>query len=163
MTQSVTLRKMNDDEYVLWREWSLADYAKELVASGQCIQSDAREKAESDFSQGLKNGLSTLNHHVMVAENADAVPVGMIWYQTENPKFAFIADFAVYQEHRRMGYGYAILTQLENTLRANAIPAMVLHVFEHNISAIKLYEKFGFVKRQVDGADAGSMYMQKQI
>lgn len=159
----VTLRKMNEDEYIVWKEWSVSDYAKSLVESGQYSGCDAHAQAESDFSEGLADGLSTKNNHVLVAENIQGIPVGMIWYETENPKYAFINDFVVYAEYRRMGYGHAILTELEHTLRLADIPSVVLHVFEHNNSAIRLYEKCGFTIIKVDRAKAGSLYMKKQF
>lgn len=159
----VKLRKMNEDEYIPWREWSIFDYARALIASGQSSESDARAQSELDFSQGLVNGLSTPNHHVLVAENVNGVSIGMIYYETEKSDRAFIEDFLVYEEYRQMGYGRAILTELEHILKLSGIPAVILHVFEQNSSAIKLYEKCGFSILKVDNADVGSLYMKKQL
>jgi len=152
---------MNEDEYILWKEWSISDYAKSLIASGQCSESDARAQSESDFHEGLVNGLSTINHHILVAENIDGISVGMIWYETENPTHAFIEDFVVSAEYRRMGYGCAILTELERTLRLAEIPSVVFHVFEQNSPAINLYEKCGFTIIKADSTEVGSLYMKK--
>lgn len=163
MTQNVYLRKMNEDEYIVWKEESVSDYAKSLIESGQCSECDARTQAESEFSEGLVNGLSTQNHHVFVAENIEGNPIGMIWYDTEKPTRAFINDFFIYEEYRRMGYGYAILMELERILKLDDIPSVILHVFEQNISAIKLYEKCGFTIIEVDSAGSGSLYMKKQF
>lgn len=163
MIQSVKLRKMSEDEYIPWKEWSISDYARALIESGQCSESDARAKSELDFSEGLVNGLSTPSHYVLVAENIDGVSIGMIYYETEKSDRAFIEDFLVYAEYRRIGYGCAILTELERILKSSGIPSVILHVFEQNSPAIKLYEKCGFSTMKVDNADIGSLYMKKQL
>lgn len=163
MIQNVLLRKMNEDEYIIWKDWSISDYAKSLMESGQRSECDARAQAESNFSEGLANGLFTQNHHVLTAENVEGIPVGMIWYDTENPKHAFINDFVVYEEYRHMGYGNAILTELERVLKLADISSVMLHVFEQNTSAIKLYEKCGLSIMKIDSANTGSLYMKKQF
>ena len=149
-----------EDEYIDWKKWSISNYIKELIATGEYSEIEAKEEAEEDFNSYLTNGLSTTNHHLFVAENDNGTSVGMIWYETESPDArVFIADFVVYDEYRRMGYGSAILAEVERILKLNAIPCIRLHVFEHNTTAIKLYEKCGFTPIKIDG----SLYMEKQI
>ncbi|MCL2672025.1 MAG: GNAT family N-acetyltransferase [Clostridiales bacterium] len=161
--QPITLRKMTEEEFIYWNEWSLSSYAKSLVTAGQCTESGARAQAESDFSAALKDGLSTQNHHILIAENAENIPIGMLWYETENPTHAYIADLAIYAAYQRMGYGQAILSELERILTQDGIPVIVLHVFTHNTAAIKLYEKCGYSAMQVDQAEEGSLYMKKVL
>ena len=156
----IVLRKMTENEYADWMKWSISDYAKELAATGKYSEAEAKEEAGESFHSYLADGLSTPNHYLLVAENDNGIPVGMIWYETVNPSArAFIADFVVYDEYRRMGYGSAILAEVERILKLNAVPRIELHVFEHNTAAIKLYEKCGFTPVKVDD----SLYMEKQI
>ena len=162
MVKTVTLRKMNNDEYMQWKEWSISDYAKSLIESGKYSENTAKSQAEAEFSSSLKNGLSTPNHHIFIAENVDGVPVGMIWYETEDPKHAFIADFVIYDQYRQMGYGYATLVEMENILRSTGVLSVELHVFEHNKTAITLYEKCGYSIMN-DYTGDGSLYMKKQF
>ena len=159
MTQSVTLRKMNENEYVQWKEWSISDYAQSLVQAEQCSEANARAQAELDFSSAM-NDIPPQNNFLLIAENIEGVPVGMIWYETKNPKWAFVADFLVYDAYRRMGYGSAILAQAERNIQSSKILSIALHVFAHNTPAIKLYKKCGFV---IEKADNGSIYMKKQL
>lgn len=162
MVQTVKLRKMNDAEYARWKEWSVADYAKSLIESGKFSESDATAQAEGEFPSYLRNGLSTPNHHVLTAENAGGIPVGMIWYETEDPKRAFIADFVIYDSYRRMGYGRAALAETERILKSAGVSFAELHVFGQNHAAVALYEKCGYTAVDRD-ADAGSLYMKKQL
>ncbi len=163
MMQTVILRKMNETEYLQWKEWSTSDYAKSLIESGQCSQSDAKAQAEAELSSYLKNGLSTPNHCVLVTENTDGLPVGMIWYETEDPARAFIADFVVYDAYRRTGYGRAVLAEMERMVKLAGVSSVQLHVFAQNKSAIALYGKCGYTVMAGGDADAGSLYMKKQL
>lgn len=160
MIQHIKFRKMTEDEYSQWIKWSISDYTKSLITAKQYSEIEAKQQAEKEFYSLLTNGLSTKNHNLFIAENIDGNPVGMIWYETGDPNRAFIADFVVYDEYRRMGYGTAILAELERILILDKKPCIVLHVFEYNISAINLYEKCGFV---IAKSDNGSIYMEKVL
>jgi ribosomal protein S18 acetylase RimI-like enzyme len=159
MTPAVILREMNGDEYISWKEWSLADYTRELANARNITAPAARAQAESEFASLLPNGLSTPNQYLFTAENADGAAVGMIWYENDAPGQAFIADFTVYEAYRRKGYGTSILRELKNKLAAESDTRIVLHVFENNAPAIRLYEKFGFARMETEAAEAGSLYM----
>lgn len=159
MVQSVNLRKMNENEYMQFREYSITDYAESLIKSGKCTEKDARMQAETDFLD-MMTGLSDEDNHLCIAENTDNIPVGMLWYETEDPAHAFIADFLVYDNYRQMGYGSAMIVELENILKSGNVLSIRLHVFEYNIAAIKLYEKCGFA---IVKSDNGSIYMEKKI
>jgi putative acetyltransferase len=47
---------------------------------------------------------------------------------------------------RRRGIGWALLEQAADWARAAGVRKLELHVFPHNEPAIRLYEKFGFVR-----------------
>jgi RimJ/RimL family protein N-acetyltransferase len=48
--------------------------------------------------------------------------------------------------HRRQGVGTALLQAAVEWARKADVHKLELHVFPHNMGAIKLYEKFGFVQ-----------------
>ena len=160
MIRHIKLRDMTENEYINWKEWSLANYTKELIETGQYSEDEAKPQAEKDFSM-LTNGLATPGNYFFIAENDDTTPVGMIWYIIQDADRIFIADFMVYDKYRRMGYGSAILTELECRLKPERFSIIVLHVFEHNKPAIELYKKFGYKIAQK--TDNGGMYMEKQF
>jgi ribosomal protein S18 acetylase RimI-like enzyme len=151
----IKFRKMTENEYINWLELTILNYAKSLVTSGQYSEIEAAEEAKKGFC--LKDGLSTPK--LLTAENVDGIPVGVIWH-TEDPKCIFILDFLVYDEYRRMGYGHAMLVELERILKEKNIQSVELHVFAYNNAAISLYEKCGFV---IAKSDNGSIYMEKVL
>ena len=153
MIKNIKFRKMTENEYMNWLESTISNYAKSLAISGQYSEIEAAEEAKEAFY--LKEGLSTPN--LFTVENVDGIPVGVIWH-TEDPKCIFILDFLVNEEYRRMGYGYAMLIELERILKERNIKSIELHVFVHNNAAISLYKKCGFV---IAKSDNGSIYMEK--
>lgn len=47
---------------------------------------------------------------------------------------------------RRQGIGWALLEQAVEWGRENGVRKLELHVFPHNDPAVRLYERFGFVR-----------------
>jgi len=111
---------MTENEYMNWLESTISNYAKSLAISGQYSEIEAAEEAKEAFY--LKEGLSTPN--LFTVENVDGIPVGVIWH-TEDPKCIFILDFLVNEEYRRMGYGYAMLIELERILKERNIKSIL--------------------------------------
>jgi GNAT superfamily N-acetyltransferase len=66
-----------------------------------------------------------------IAENIDGVPIGMIWCEIRNLHNAFIAEMFVYEQYRGMGYGSAIMAELERNLKQRKVLSVTLHVFEY--------------------------------
>ena len=159
----VSLRGMRAPEYARWKALSLADYAQDLIASGQCAPSEAAERAEAEFDAQLTDGLSTAGNELLVAESADGVSVGVLWSEAMEAGGIFLADFVVYEEHRRKGYGGAMLAAWTERLRAAGVSCIRLHVFAQNLAAVRLYERAGFVPVESEGAQEGSRYMHKRI
>lgn len=159
MIQNITLRDMKPEEYEHWKEGSITYYAQSLTEAGKCPEAESMDRAEADFLK-VMNGISRENNALLIAENGDAVPVGMIWYETKDPARAYIRDFLIYEAHRRRGYGRTILEAVERDVRRKEVPCMVLHVFELDTPAIRLYEKCGFV---VERTGNGSIGMKKKL
>lgn len=57
-----------------------------------------------------------------------------------------INNVGVLPEYRRMGIGYGLISELVQYSAGCGITLLTLEVRESNISAISLYEKFGFKK-----------------
>ena len=65
-----------------------------------------------------------------------------------HPASRHVADLGlmVAAGHRRQGIGWALLEQAVAWARETDVTKLELHVFPHNLPAIALYEKFGFVR-----------------
>jgi ribosomal protein S18 acetylase RimI-like enzyme len=58
----------------------------------------------------------------------------------------FISNLAVYQEYRGQGVGTGLLAKAEKVAKAMGLEKLSLYVEVDNPRAIRLYEKFGFIK-----------------
>lgn len=65
------------------------------------------------------------------------------FYKADNE--GYINNFAVSKDFRKRGYGSKILQDLITTAKSLNIYNITLEVRESNVTARKLYEKFGFV------------------
>jgi len=93
-----------------------------------------------------------------VAEEPDAL-VGAVLV-VRAPYGALIADVMVDPAHRRRGLGRSLLVESIHRLRERGETSIVLNVTEGNGSAIRLYERLGFVRSL--GPSHG-WYSRKQI
>jgi RimJ/RimL family protein N-acetyltransferase len=86
---------------------------------------------------------------VFVAEAEDGSVVGRLSItRDQHPASRHVADVGlmVSQSHRRRGVGRALLVAAVEWAREQDVRKLELHVFPHNVGAIALYERFGFVR-----------------
>ena len=105
----------------------------------------------------LKNPLATY----FVCENNGKVVAYMGYYRILDE--AHITNIAVAEAYRRQGYGEKIFRFVLDDMRSKNVARATLEVNEHNLPAIALYEKNGFVlagKRPCyyEGKDAALIY-----
>ena len=158
----IILKKMTQNEFDKFTEWSLKNYANELLESGMRIELTPYEEAKSQFKKILPNRLKSKDNFLFVVQNEFYEDVGVIWYQINprNNEFGFICELFIYEQHRRKGYGTQVLTAIENDARTHGIKIMVLSVFKYNTPACELYYKSGYIKaRELDK----SMYLEKKL
>ena len=156
MIQYIKFRTMTQDEYINWEEWSRTNYIKSIMESRQCSEDEAKNLAEKEA-----NEFSFPNDNLFVAENNDVNSVGVIWYIVQDVSRIFILDFVVYEKYRRMGYGSAILAELERKVKSEGFSIINFHVFTYNNAAIELYKKCGY--KIVQNTGNGGVYMEKQF
>lgn len=158
----IKLEKMTQDEFEKFTEWSLKNYANELIESGMEIELTAYEEAKSQFEKILPNGLQSNDNFLYVVRNELYEDVGVIWYQINprNNEFGFICEFYIYEKHRRKGYGTQVLTAIEDDAHKHGIKIIVLSVFKYNTPACELYYKVGYIKvKEMDK----TIYLEKKL
>jgi ribosomal protein S18 acetylase RimI-like enzyme len=69
--------------------------------------------------------------------------VGDLWLDTAQT-MAFVYNIEVDQDHRRRGYGAAIMNAAARHCRDAGQPYLGLNVFGHNPHARALYDKLGY-------------------
>ena len=88
---------------------------------------------------------------VFVAEAAGEVVGRLSVARDPHPASRHVADLGlmVAADARRRGVGWALLEQAVEWARPAGVRKLELHVFPHNEPAIRLYERFGFVREGV--------------
>jgi RimJ/RimL family protein N-acetyltransferase len=85
---------------------------------------------------------------VLLAEEPEGIVGRLSLARDVHPSSRHVADLGlmVAATHRRRGIGLALLAAAEEWAAANDILKLELHVFPHNLAAIGLYERAGFVR-----------------
>jgi RimJ/RimL family protein N-acetyltransferase len=85
---------------------------------------------------------------VFVAETSAGIVGRLSVARDPHPASRHVADLGlmVAAADRRRGIGWALLEQAVEWARASGVHKLELHVFTHNEPAMRLYERFGFVR-----------------
>jgi ribosomal protein S18 acetylase RimI-like enzyme len=152
----IRLVPMTEVEYVAFLAWAVPDYAAELARAGNVPTGEGQQAAELQFAEFLPQGLATPGQYLYSLVDARrGIQVGSLWVgvrREEGQRLAALYELLVFPPFRRQGYGLQALQALEDHVRAQGLPAIVLHVFGHNDAARALYQKAGYQVQQ----DAGS-------
>ena len=160
----IQLREMSLEEFKIFSENSIFDYANDLVKSSNITMDEARIQAQGEFEEMLPNGLETKDNVLrIIVDVAEQKTVGIIWYlfeMTDDIKQVFLSDFIIKEEERRKGYASAALIEMERDAQKNDCAESIIYVWKHNLPGINLYTKCGYVAfRELDDG----MYMKKGL
>jgi len=110
--------------------------------------SDSRWRPVGDERRYLKAVRRHPDAAVFLAETDTGIVGRLSISRDPHPASRHVADLGlmVAASSRRQGVGSALLEQAVAWARASGIRKLELHVFPHNEAAIRLYEKFGFVR-----------------
>ncbi len=160
----IEFQKMTEAEYSQFREFSIAEYAKDLMNGEDLDHESALKNAEREFSEMLPDGPGTENQFVMMIKDAQSgKEVGWIWYSyemDEDEKQVFLCDFLIYENDRRKGYASAALAEMERRAKADGCETAALFVWDHNEPGVALYRKCGYTPEEQDD---GGVSMEKQL
>jgi putative acetyltransferase len=130
--------------------------AAALVALAEAVGSEPEGWLISDSSwrsaADERRYLRTVRRHpdaaVFVAETSGRIVGRLSVSRDPHPASRHVADLGlmVAAGERRRGIGWALLEQAVEWARASSVRKLELHVFPHNEPAIRLYERFGFVR-----------------
>ena len=110
--------------------------------------SDSRWRSAGDERRYLRAVRKHPDAAVFVAE-LDGQVVGRLSVARDpHPASRHVADLGlmVAREARRRGVGWALLEEAARWAREVGVRKLELHVFPHNEPAIRLYERFGYVR-----------------
>jgi len=137
---------MTQDEYDVWRERSVREYAVDIAKSRDLDAESAAAQSAGEFAELLPEGLSSRDMHLWTAVVGDDT-VGMGWFelrQRASGVSAWIYDISVDPARRGRGVGRGLLGALHDAARGLGASSMTLNVFGDNTAAIRLYESSGY-------------------
>ena len=160
----VKLREMSKEEFKIYIENSILDYANDLLNTSNMTMDEALIQARGECTEMLPNGLDTKDNILrIIVDAAEEKAVGVIWYlfeMTDGVKQVFLSDFIIKEEERRKGYASAALAEMEWDARREGCAESITYVWKHNPPGISLYTKCGYVTfRELDDG----LYMKKRI
>lgn len=144
----IDLRPMTQDEFLIYLERTIVEYADDKVKAGNWAEEVALERSKEEFEKYLPQGNLTPGHFLFTIYDIETgAAVGVLWYanmpEMEKPAW-FIYDFYINEDQRRRGHAVAALARLEEMARVEGVNSIGLHVFGHNTPARQLYEKAGY-------------------
>ena len=137
----VVLARMTPDEYDGFMVNEVEGFAEELASAGMEAER-ALERSRTMMAELLPAGIDSPGMEFDSARVEDDV-VGELWLSTEKT-MAFVYNIVVHPEHRRRGYGAAIMNAAAIRCRDLGHPVLGLNVFAHNPNARALYDKLGY-------------------
>jgi ribosomal protein S18 acetylase RimI-like enzyme len=144
----VTLEPLSHEEFADYVRRETQRYAEEKVRAGNWPPGGALERAKKEFDGLLPLGLETPDNFLFrIRAREEPEPVGLLWICVKHPDEGpggFVYDLQVHERFRKKGYATAAMRELENFARQRGLPRISLHVFEHNVVAIRLYEKLNY-------------------
>ena len=146
MGERVQLRPMTEEEYAVWREQSVREYAVDIAKSRDLEPAAAVAQSAGEFAELLPDGLASKDMHLFTAV-VDDEQVGMGWFelrQRASGVSAWIYDISVDPDRRGQGLGRGLLDALHDAARRVGATSMTLNVFGDNATAIRLYESSGY-------------------
>lgn len=143
-----TLRKMSEEAFAKYAQYSSPNYAQGKVASGEWEEETALEKARALFAEMLPQGMDTPdNYFYEIVDEWDEVTVGMLWFSVREragKTSAYVWDVVIEPEHQRKGHASRAFRELEEKVLAMGLDGIGLNVFGDNVSAQRLYARLGY-------------------
>ncbi|MDP4159539.1 MAG: GNAT family N-acetyltransferase [Bacillota bacterium] len=130
-------RKQPMEETLKYRDGILKGFWTWIQQSGSIVFiAEAPVEEESGLEREKRQPIGYLVLHPSMREELTGVIQG------------WVMDLAVLPEWRRSGAGQILLKAAEDYCREQKVPYLGLAVSSHNVSALRLYEKFGFAEER---------------
>lgn len=151
------LRPMTSTERQAFEQQSMAEYAKDLVASGQAKTLEAGlKRAEAEFRSLMDE--EGYGQRLCSIVDGEGQAVGFLWYTLmPEERVLYVSDIVVLEGFRGRGFGRRAMMALDEVAQGLRYD-IALHVHTHNAVAYGLYASLGF---RVEKEGGGSTYMRK--
>lgn len=159
----VTLKKIEENEFIIFAKWSVNNYADNLIKSGdEKLRFKARKAAKNEFKDIFPDGADSADNYLYIIINENGEKIGVIGYQKSpfEENAAFVTENVIKDVYRSQGYGTSAFIMLQDDAREKGFSKMVLNVFRHAHAAFVMYEKNGFKIVEDYG---NSVIMEKEL
>lgn len=140
----VQLVPMTPEEFEVFLERDIREYAQERVRAGFWSEAEALARSRKEHRALLPDGLKSRYHHLYSIQDSEGgEAVGVLWLKTDfdsSRASGFIFNLEIHEPFRRRGYGRQAMLELENLARSMGLRQLGLHVFAHNQGARALYD-----------------------
>jgi ribosomal protein S18 acetylase RimI-like enzyme len=137
------VKPMTPEEFSIFMEKSIISYANEKTRSGNWTEGEALDKAEEDYQRLLPQGEKTKNNYLFSLYDGNAC-IGSFWIAVRPNHTGYIYNIEIEEEFRGRGFGKSAMKEIEIKAKELGLNKIELHVFGHNTTARKLYEKIGY-------------------
>ncbi|MDD5264162.1 MAG: bifunctional GNAT family N-acetyltransferase/class I SAM-dependent methyltransferase [Candidatus Bipolaricaulis sp.] len=156
----VKLERLSQDEFNRWLAQSADRQAEDRAWVNGTDSKAEREQLEAMIPVLLPKGVDSPDHAFRVARDEAGNELGFVWVGVAPgaPEgTCLLFDIYVHEAHRGRGVARAMLEQMLESLKGDAIKTVVLYVRADNAPARALYKKLGFVE---DAAPEGARSLQ---
>ncbi len=143
----ITLIPMPDTDYEAWKEYGIAEFAKDKQRTHGYTMDEALKLSRNSFEGGLPDGLKTKDQYIFNIHDSGDQVIGTCWFAINEDyglRKAFIYDIEIVEGKRGNGYGRAAMLAMEETIKSQGITKVGLHVFGFNKAAYALYQSLGY-------------------
>ena len=161
--REISFRKINREEFEIYKKWSIKNYAENLIKSGdEKFFFKAKRATKAEFKDVFPNGAETENNFLYIVLSEKGEGIGVIGYQKSlfEENAAFVIENVIKEEFRGKGYGKSALVKLQEDAKKNGYAKMVLNAFKHSKISLGMYERNGFKTVEDYG---GSVIMEKML
>jgi ribosomal protein S18 acetylase RimI-like enzyme len=134
---------MTSEEFSIFLEKSIISYAEEKARSGNWTKEESVERAKADYARLLPQDEKTENNH-LYSLFQDNILIGSFWLAVMPNNTAYIYNIEIEKEFRGQGLGKSAMKEIEIKAQEFKVNKIELHVFAHNTTARRLYEKIGY-------------------
>ena len=132
--EQVAVRSMTAEEFEVWQEHAISEYAAEIAeASGRSFD-EAQESARKQWPSFLPNGRDTERTWLLIVLDDAGERAGTLWIgpNPNFPQLAYVFGIDIDEGKRGRGLGRAAMVEAERLVRDAGIAEIGLNVFGHN-------------------------------
>ncbi|WP_246288754.1 GNAT family N-acetyltransferase [Bacillus haikouensis] len=137
------VKPMTPEEFSIFVEKSIISYANEKTRSGNWTEEEALDRAKEDYRRFLPQDEKTKNNYLYSLYNGNGW-IGSFWIAVMPNHTGYIYNIEIEEQFRGQGYGKSAMKEIEIKAKELGLNKIELHVFAHNTTARRLYEKIGY-------------------